>query len=412
MAEAFLRSKVGTGAKSIEKAVITLDRPKFTNDGDEHAPKVQLVMLGETPLVEGQDYFAFVTPATTAGTYRASVVGVMNYGGAASVEWHIDKAQGTISVEPQSVSITGAIGTSTTVQLTYKGDGEITFGESEYVSLSREGNTVTVTSKAEGSGHVTITLEDGQNYKGATAELGVEVSTLHEADPVFANNSWKTIAAYCAAGEIPETWQSGDTKPFNVFGVDEGEYEAQIIGKNHDDLDPTDPMYGDPSYNGGTNKAAITLQFRKSLKNRYAMHSSNDNSVSWEKCTMRTEKMPQLLSSIDPELAAVLRIVTKKAPQAQENATLVSTADKLFLLGPYEVFASPSYTVAKEGEQYEYYKSGNSTVKELLGGSASTWWLRCPASGGAGYFCNVNYNGNSNSNNAAGTNGVAAGFCI
>lgn len=412
MAEAFLRSKVGTGAKSIEKAVITLDRPKFTYDGDEHAPKVQLVMLGETPLVEGQDYFAFVTPATTAGTYRASVVGVMNYGGAASTEWQIEQAQGSISVEPRSVQITGAIGTSTTVQLTYKGDGEITFGKSEYVSLSREGNTVTVTSNAAGSGSVTITLEDGRNYKGATAELVVEVSTLPEADPVFANNSWETIAAYCAMGQVPETWQSGDTKQFNVSGIDEGKYEAQIIGFNHDDLDASDPHYNDPSYNGGTNKAAITLQFRKSLKNRYVMHSSNDNSVSWEKCTMRTEKMPQLLSSIDPELAAVLRIVTKKAPQAQKNATLVSTADKLFLLGPYEVFASPSYTVAKEGEQYEYYKSGNSTVKELLGGSANDWWLRCPASDGAGYFCLVSSGGSSGSNTATRTYGVAAGFCI
>lgn len=95
MAEAFLKSRIGTGAKSIAGAVIALDQSSFPCDGSEHAPAIQSVTLGETPLVEGQDYFAIVAPATAAGTYRASAVGVINYGGEASVEWSIVEENGS-----------------------------------------------------------------------------------------------------------------------------------------------------------------------------------------------------------------------------------------------------------------------------------------------------------------------------
>lgn len=499
------RGIVGSGrtAIPIENAVVTLDTDNWTFDGSEHCPVVTSVTLKGQPLTENKDFVCLYVPARDAGSYKVQVLGVLDYGGVVEAPWSIAKAEGSvnlssntitvkgimgtadstitvtkpeyckvvaesqnpefataeiidgskvkitsvkagiahvivkvsddnfteaeatltvtvqkadgsISVAPSALTLKGEAGTSGTATLTVTGDGAISFSMQPdgIVTVERADKILTVKSVTEGHTVVTISLSETEDYTGSSCTLTVDTQFRLPVSDTFQDNTWEAIFDAAAAGEAKLHWHSGDVKTFNVTGTDEGEYEAQIIGFDHDDLDPTDPHYNDPSYNGGTNKAAITLQFRKSLKNRYAMHSSNDNSVSWEKCTMRTTKMPELLSSIDPELAAVLRIVTKKAPQAQKNATLVSTADKLFLLGPYEVFASLSYAVAKEGEQYEYYKSGNSTVKELLGGSASNWWLRCPASGGAGYFCRVTSHGSSGSYDATYTSGVAAGFCI
>lgn len=393
---------------SIANAQVTLDRTNFEYDEQQHAPVVQLVQVGDAELVAFQDYVAYITPATDAGDYNIIVSGMGDYSGAKNVPWHIDKAQGTISVEPQSVSITGAIGTTTTVQLTYKGDGEITLGESEYVTLSREGNTVTVTSKQEGSGNVTITLEDGRNYKGATVELSVSVSSLPEADPVFENNTWETIAAYCAAGKVPETWQIGDrSRPVTRNGV---QYHFQIGAKNHYDLAESDTHYNDPNYNGGTNKAALTLIQEEVFTDNLRMDETNSNACSWKDSEFRTDTLQTIKSELDQDFVAVVRKVVIKTAQSGNDATIVETEDDFFMMSEVEVFGTNSYSKAGEGTYLQYFQAGNSRIK-YQSGSAKWYWLRSPISGYAAYFMGVGSDG-SRINGATSDTGGGVVLCV
>ena len=161
MAEAFLAQRIAGSGKDIANAEVTLDFTEVTYNGSEHQPAVQSVMYEGSELVALQDYVVYNAAYTDAGNYNVVVSGIGDYSGAKEVPWTIEQAQGSISVEPSSVSISGALGSTTTAKLTITGDGEVTFDESDYVSLSREGTTLTVTSVADGSGTVDIVLEDG-----------------------------------------------------------------------------------------------------------------------------------------------------------------------------------------------------------------------------------------------------------
>lgn len=91
--------------------------------------------------------------------------------------------------------------------------------------------------------------------------------------------------------------------------------------------------------------------------------------------------------------------------------SILTTSDELFILSESEIFDDNSFGVTGEGKQYDYYKAGNSKVKNLSG-SARNWWERSPNSSNSTAFCSVNSNGGANWNNASYSRGVAFGFCF
>ena len=98
----------GGGSKSLNNAVITLATSSFVYDGTEKNQQIQSVVLNGTTLHEGVDYLVTGNLATEAGTHTISVLGIMEYGGVATATWSIAKAQGSVSVNPASLSIQGA----------------------------------------------------------------------------------------------------------------------------------------------------------------------------------------------------------------------------------------------------------------------------------------------------------------
>ena len=76
-----------------------------------------------------------------------------------------------------------------------------------------------------------------------------------------------------------------------------------------------------------------------------------------------------------------------------------------------EIFGSTTYSFAGEGKQYDYYKAGNSKVKNCSG-SAYAWWERSPYSGDSISFCFVDSNGGAYGFFAGSSVGVAFGFCF
>lgn len=233
----------------------------------------------------------------------------------------------------------------------------------------------------------------GRTLIGGT---GYDITFKPSYDPVFANNTWEQIIAACHNNEVPDTWKVADHKPMTIGGSD---YLIDIIGKNHDD------------YSDGSGKAPLTFQLHDCYNIAKAMHSTGSNTMGWEKCSMRVEHLPTILKQMPADVQSGIREVNKISSSGGKKPSLETTKDNLFLLSEVEVFGSSSNSLSGEGTQYDYYKAGNSTVKNF-NGSAYDWWERSPSSNSTRYYCNVKSTGSSVNSSANVTRGVAFGFCF
>ena len=226
------------------------------------------------------------------------------------------------------------------------------------------------------------TLIDGTGY---------DITFKPSYDPVFANNTWEQIIAACHNNEVPDTWKVADQKPMTIDGSD---YLIDIIGKNHDD------------YADGSGKAPMTFQLHDCYKLKKAMYNTTTNSKGWSRCDMRETNLPIILKQMPTEVQSGIREVNKLT---SERRTIVTTADKLFLLS--EIDGSDENSGKGEGTQYNYYKAGNSKVKNYID-SAIEWWERSPYNGNTRFYCCVNYKGASISRSANVVSGVPFAFCF
>lgn len=233
----------------------------------------------------------------------------------------------------------------------------------------------------------------GRTLIGGT---GYDITFAPPYDPVFANNTWEQIIAACHNNAVPDTWKVADHKLMTISGVD---YQIDIIGKNHDD------------YSDGSGKAPLTFQMHDCYNIAKAMHSTGSNTMGWEKCSMRVEHLPTILKQMPADVQSGIREVNKISKNGGKSTLLVTTKDSLFLLSEVEVFGSSSNSLSGEGTQYDYYKAGNSTVKNF-NGSAYDWWERSPSTGSTGYYCVVKSTGSSINANSNTIRGVAFAFCF
>ena len=211
----------------------------------------------------------------------------------------------------------------------------------------------------------------------------------------FADNTWEQIIAACQKKIIPTTWKVGDQKAMTIGGTD---YLIDIIGINHD------------TYAAG-GKAPLTFQLHDCYADKKAMNISDTNSGGWTSCDMRSTHLPAILALMPAEVKNGIREVNKLTSAGSQSATINTTADKLFLLSEVEIFGSTPYSEAGEGTQYDYYKAGNSNVKNR-NGSAANWWERSPRAGASTRFCMVNSDGGAANVDASYAYGVAFGFCF
>lgn len=340
------------------------------------------------------------TSGTNAGSYTATFTPKSNYRWAdgtttaKSVSWSIGKAAGSLSISPTSMTLDTTT-KSKTITVTRSGDGTISAVSSNTAAatVSVSGNTVTVTGKANGSATITISVAAGANYTAPTSKTcAVTVSFLKDN---FADNDWSAIIAACHSGSVPSTWVVGNSKTMTINGAS---YQVDIIGKNHD------------TYTAG-GKAPLTFQLHDCYVDTKAMNSSNTNSGGWTSCAMRSTHLPAILALMPTEIQNGIREVNKLTSAGSQSATINTTADKLFLLSEVEIFGSTSYSAAGEGTQYDYYKAGNSKVKNR-NGSAAIWWERSPNAGYSTRFCLVDSNGSASIYGASTARGVAFGFCF
>ena len=266
-------------------------------------------------------------------------------------------------------------------------------------------DTASVSNTADASGQCTLTLYAAGEWTITASLNGISTSqafvigtqsmTLSLADPVFANNDWSAIIASCQRNQVPDTWAVGNQKSMDIGGTS---YTIDIIGKNHDTYAA-----------GGT--VPLTFGLHDCYAETKAMNSSNTNSGGWKNSAMRTTHLPAILALMPTEVQNGIREVSKKTSVGGASSTIEAVSDKLFLLSEIEIFGSTSYSAAGEGTQYDYYKAGNSKVKNRSG-SASRWWERSPYASDSTSFCVVYGDGNADSYGATFANGVAFGFCF
>lgn len=227
---------------------------------------------------------------------------------------------------------------------------------------------------------------------GIVPLLSVPVTTKAN----FADNTWAQIIKACQANRAPDTWVVGNQKTMAIGGTD---YIIDIIGKNHDD------------YADGSGKAPLTFQLHDCYGELKNMNSTNTNSGGWTSCAMRQTHLPAILSQMPTEVQSGIQEVNKLTSAGNQSNTINTTADKLFLLSEAEIFGSAIYARNAEGTQYDYYKAGNSKVKNH-NGSANRWGERSPSGSDSTRFCVVSGDGNANYYAASGMRGVAFAFCF
>lgn len=206
--------------------------------------------------------------------------------------------------------------------------------------------------------------------------------------------TWEQIQTISDAGKATDYFSVGDTKDITVDGVS---YPVQIIGFNHD-----------TKTDGGT--AGITFQLVDCLNTTYQMNSSNTNVGGWKSSAMRS-CMSEFLGQLDEDLQNVIKPVNKLVSIGNNTSTIETVSDKLFLLSEVEIFGSTSYSFVGEGSQYDWYKAGNTKVKNV-NGSAYYWWERSPIRGNTNGFCYVSRGGAADFSAASSSCGVSFAFCV
>lgn len=214
-------------------------------------------------------------------------------------------------------------------------------------------------------------------------------------DPVFANNSWEQIIAACQDNNVPDTWVA-DGSCYKDMTIDGTDYRIDIIGKNHD----TYAM-------GGI--APLTFQLHDCYYESYAMNSSNANS--WVNSTMRNSTLPSIFNLLPESIQQGISEVNKLTSAGNYNSTIVSSLEKIFLLSQIEIDGQTNFSFPGEGQQYQYYAVGNTTIKNVINGGANAYWTRSPYVNMVS-LCAFNALGNATYDAATSSHYIAFAFCF
>lgn len=180
----------------------------------------------------------------------------------------------------------------------------------------------------------------------------------------------------------------------------------------------------DQTIYGGTNTyAGISFEFAECITIA-KMNNNLTNENGWGACELRGTLNSITYNSLENK--TYIKAVNKKYIATHNNAGSVTmVADKIWLLSCSEIWNNGKdgqpygMSVAKEGEQYKYYKNinaiasiENSSLVKKNNNSNNFWWLRSPSYGGTYYFCGVSSQGSCNIGSANDEDGVVVGFDI
>ena len=387
-----------------------------------------------------------VTGQTNAGTYNASFTPKDDYmwsdetTAAKTVNWTINKAAGSLSVSPQTVTLDMEHPTAQ-ITVTRPGNGAITAvsNNTGIVTVSVSGNVITVNNVNQTSGDTTITVKvaAGTNYT-APANKTVTVNAEFVSD-ILNENSWAVIKAVSDSGQGDNYWDVGDTKTIVINGkvgattFSNLSIDAFIIGFHHNaSREGNNRIHFQLGKIGGKMVGLVDSRYNNSYSNgNFCMNTSSTNSGGWNNSYMRrtilgntnTPTNPlanSLMAALPADLRAVMKSVTKYTDNTangggNQSSYVTATTDYLWLLAEFEVQGARTYANSYEQNyqaQYQYYKSGNSKVayRHNATGSTAYWWLRSADYYYYYYFCNVHTDGSADFSSAIWSYALLPGF--
>lgn len=226
-------------------------------------------------------------------------------------------------------------------------------------------------------------------------------------DPVFANNDWATIRKAVRSGNIPSTWVVGDTKDITLSNGQTISYRI------------ADKQAGRYALADGSGFSNMVLEPITQISNLTAkMNTSGFNNGGFAQSEMRTVTLINVLTLFPTDVQdAMSEVMVLSGTGDGSTSGTSSSANKIFLAAEMELFASRLYSIGNAEcplGQFDYYKTHNNNSDRIKkrDGSANSYWLRSPGSGGSTIFCYVSDNGYANSYNAVKAMGVAPFFAI
>ena len=313
-------------------------------------------------------------------------------------------------------------------------------------------NTGLVTAIGDGVAIITVTSNDVNTVTAncnitvtppppPSAGVGAETHEAHEIQYTWEELSQIAKVISDNYGTTEEGKINNDTAEVNVsingkadtLGI--GDWttvdgkRVRILGFNHDELatsrendDGTTEAIA-PQYGIGTTNiyAGISFEFVNTI-----MKSTINNNrpyYGWGACALRGTLNSTIYDSLENK--AYIKEVNKEYIKTYNDADSVTTSqDKLWLLSCSEIWNNGvneqrpyGHAIAKEGEQYKYYKNINANCNELNealskieGGYNVAWFLRSASLQGINYYTYVSRKVFQNS--YSGSISVMPGFSI
>lgn len=368
------------------------------------------------------------TSATNAGTYIATFTPGSNYRWtdgtttAINVNWTINKATGSLSVNPTTVAINGNnYSSGVAVTITRAGDGAISYSPTSIsgLTLSLNGNTLTIKgngSTAVSAKTITISVAAGTNHT-APANKTITVSAEYwswGADGGTVDAAWFTglknyLASHTGASIKTSSGGAilGTTKSVTLSSAVLGTttHLIRVIGVDQD--------------------ANNTVTFQ--TKNCLNQYTSFGSSAVWIGSTARS--LCQNYYNAFPGKGAIKTIKKGTCPNygsrnqnvTYNDETVFLLSEREFGLDTYSPLSTANSTTSKaectQGKNfaYSYYTSNATRVMYLGDTSTSSYgypWERSRLYNISNGVCYVNNDGTASNNNYSGSIGLAPAFVI
>ena len=368
------------------------------------------------------------TSATNAGTYIATFTPGSNYRWtdgtttAINVNWTINKATGSLNVNPTTVAINGNnYSSGVAVTITRAGDGAISYSPTSIsgLTLSLNGNTLTIKgngSTAVSAKTITISVAAGTNHT-APANKTITVSAEYwswGADGGTVDAAWFTglknyLASHTGASIKTSSGGAilGTTKSVTLSSAVLGTttHLIRVIGVDQD--------------------ANNTVTFQ--TKNCLNQYTSFGSSAVWIGSTARS--LCQNYYNAFPGKGAIKTIKKGTCPNygdrnqnvTYNDETVFLLSEREFGLDTYSPLSTANSTTSKaectQGKNfaYSYYTSNATRVMYLGDTSTSSYgypWERSRRYSNSGYVCFVVGSGGANFDDYYNSGGLAPAFVI
>lgn len=428
-----------------QKTIPTYSGSPITADFNDYDP-AQLTIGGDVTKTDAGDYNATFTPKEDYcwenGTSEEK-----------TVPWKINKAQGTMSIAPDSITL-NAEKLSDTITVTRDGNGAIT-AESDLpiVTTQVAGNIVTVKSvdNQTGTAKVTIKVGDDKNYLAPESKECTVKCEFVPAKAELDTMDWADIRKVSDAGIAATYWAVGDAKQITVNGTVgkttiNQEIWAFILGFDHNkekESPSGHAIHFQIGRNAKTYASNGNICFVDSNYSNYDSNqgsftmnpgnsSTSKNAGGWENSHMRKTLLGSdgdttsptentFMNALPLDLRQAMKSITKYSDNtgggSDTPGNVTATTDYLFLLAEFEVQGTRSYANSTEQTyqvQYKFYENSNSKVfyKHNSTSSTARWWLRSVYASTAQSFCTVYTDGSAYCSYSGYSSGVAPGFCV